>query len=121
MGITGTLHRYLCGGGIDVIQVAGRKSDGYSSDVFVEPVELCSARDRRHPRLLSQQPGERDLGGGCTLLFRNAGEQVNQGLIRLQSLRGEAWQSGAEIGAVELRVFIHLASEEAAAERAVRN
>ena len=48
-------------------------------------------------------------------------EQIDQGLIRLEGLRREARQRAAEVGAVELRVFVDLAREEALAQRAVRN
>ena len=46
-------------------------------------------------------------------------EQIDQGLIRLQSLRREARQGAAEVGAVEGRVLVDLAREEALAQRAV--
>ena len=48
-------------------------------------------------------------------------EQIDQGLIRLESLRREARQGAAEVGAVERRVFVDLAREEALAQRAVRH
>ena len=44
--------------------------------------------------------------------------RVDQGLIRLESLRREARQDAAEVGAVELRVLVHLAREKALAHRA---
>ena len=64
---------------------------------------------------LGKQPSERDLGGCRLLPFCDAAEQVNQGLIRLESLRREARQGAVEVGAVEVRVFIDLAREEAQA------
>ena len=55
--------------------------------------------------------------------FRSAmlAEQIDQRLIRLESLRREARQGAAEVGTVELRVFVDLAREEALAQRAVRD
>src|ERR1035437_6760615 len=82
-------------------------------------MQLCGTWDRSNPRLLGQQPGERDLGRCRLLPFPDAGEQVNQGLIRLQSLRREARQGAAEVGAVELRIFVDLARQEALAQGAV--
>jgi hypothetical protein len=67
-------------------------------------MQLRSAWDRNHPRLLGKQPSERDLGRCRLLPFCDAAEQVNQGLIRLESLRREARQGAAEVGAVEGRV-----------------
>src|ERR1039457_3063577 len=84
-------------------------------------MQLCGAWDRYHPRLLGQQPGERDLSGCRLLPFPDAGEQIDQGLIRLESLRREARQGAAKVGAVELRIFVHLAREEALAQGAVRD
>src|ERR1019366_1331859 len=82
-------------------------------------MQLCGAWDRGHPRLLGQQPGECDLSGCRLLPFPDAGEQMNQGLIRLESLRREARQGAAEVGALELRIFVDLAREEALAQGAV--
>ena len=82
---------------------------------------LRRAWDRDDPRLLGQQPGERDLRGRRFLPFPDAAEQINQGLIRLQSLRRKARQGVAEVGAVEFGVFVHLSREEALAQRAVGN
>ena len=76
-------------------------------------MQLRSAWDRNNPRLLGKQPSERDLGRCRLLTFCDAAEQVNQGLIRLESLRREARQGAAEVGAVEGRFFIDLAREEA--------
>ena len=105
----------------DFTQIVGREFDGDRADVFVQAMQLRGARDRYNPRLLRQQPGERDLRRCRLLSFRDAGEQIDQRLIRLESLRREARQGAAEIGAVELRIFVDLAGEEALAQRAVRD
>ena len=73
------------------------------------------------PRLLSQQPGKCDLSRCRLLLFCHAAKQIDQGLIRLESLRCEARQSAAEVGAVKGRVFVDLARELAFAQRAIRD
>src|SRR4028118_1000721 len=82
-------------------------------------MQLCGAWNRHNPRLLSQQPGKCDLSGRHLLLFCNAAEQIDQGLIRLESIRREARQSAAEVGAVKGGVFVDLAREEAFAQRAI--
>src|SRR5208337_1283413 len=84
-------------------------------------MQLRGARDRNNPRLLGQQPGERDLSRGRLLPFSYLAEKAHQGLIRLERLRREAGEGAAEVGAVEGRVFVDLPREEALAERAVRN
>ena len=48
-------------------------------------------------------------------------EQIDQSLIRLEGLRREARERAAEVGTVELRIFVDLARKEALAQRAVRN
>ena len=55
--------------------------------------------------------------------FRSAiaAEQIDQGLVRLPGLRREAREDVAEVGAVERRVLVDLAREEALAQRAVGN
>src|SRR6266478_6233531 len=84
-------------------------------------MQLRGAWDRSNPRLLRKQPSNRDLGRCRLLPFCDAAEQVNQGLIRLESLWREARQGAAEVGAVEGRVFVDLAREKALAKGAVRN
>ena len=53
--------------------------------------------------------------------FAIVAEQVDQRLVRLESLRRKARQRAAEIGAVEFRVFVDLAGQEALAKRAIRH
>jgi len=113
------VHRDLCGGDIDVPQIAGREFDRDCPDVLVQAMQLGGAWDRDHPRLLRQQPGECDLSRRGLFPFRDTGEQMNQGLIGLEGLRREARQGAAEVGTVELRIFIDLAREEPLAQGAV--
>src|SRR5579863_4814375 len=82
-------------------------------------MSLCGTWDRNNPRLLSEQPSECDPSRSRFLPLRDAAEQVNQGLIRLESLRRKARESAAEVGAVERRVFVHRSRQEALAERAI--
>src|SRR3984893_2878178 len=80
-------------------------------------MQLRGAWDLNNPRLLRKQPSERDLSRCRLLPFCDPAEQINQGLIRLESLRREAREGVAEVGAVESRVFVHLSREEAPAKR----
>jgi hypothetical protein len=71
------LHCDLGGGVIDVAQVVGREFDGDCPDVFVQTMQFCGAWNGDDPRLLSQQPGDRDLSGRRLLLFCDAAEQID--------------------------------------------
>ncbi len=54
-------NRDRCHRTVDFSQVAWREFDCNGADVRVKAVELPAARDRNNPRLLGQQPGERNL------------------------------------------------------------
>src|SRR5262249_43083476 len=77
--------------------------------------------DWNNPRFLGQQPGERDLGRRRLLPLGDLAEQINQGLIRLPSLRREARDDVAKVGTVECRVFVDLSCQEALTQRAEGN
>ena len=115
------MHRDLRGGALDLAEVVGRQFDGSRPDVLLQAMQLRGARDRNDPRLLGEQPGERDLGRRRLLPLRDLAEQIDQGLVRLPGLRREARDDVAEVGAVERRVLVDLAREEALAQRAERN
>src|SRR2546426_7060571 len=84
-------------------------------------MQLRGAGDRNNPRLLGQQPGERNLGRCCLFLFCDAAEQINQGLVRLERFRSETREGAAEVGAIEGRFLVHLPREKTLAQRAVRH
>ena len=83
--------------------------------------EFRRSRDGNDPRLLRQQPGQCDLGGGCTLSFCNLSQQINQGLIRFASLWCKTGQGIAEVGLVEGSIFTDLSGKETPAKRAEWN
>ena len=120
-GIASPLHRDLGGGALDLAEIVGRQFDGSRADVLLQAMQLRGAGDRHDPRLLRQQPGERDLGGRRLLPCGDLAEQIDQGLVRLPGLRREAGDDVAEVGAVERRVLVDLAREEALAQRAEGN
>ena len=118
LGVAGALHRDLRGGGLDLAEVVGRQLDVDCADVLVEALQSSGAGDRDDPGLLGEQPGQRDLRGCGVLACGDRAEQVDQGLVRLSSLRREAGDDVAEVGAVERRVLGNRAREEALAQRA---
>src|SRR6266849_6906582 len=84
-------------------------------------MKLCCPWDRNHPRLLGKQPGEGYLSRRCLLSFCDLAQQIHQRLICLSSFLGKARYNVAEIGAIELRIFVDLAREEALTKRAKWN
>ena len=94
---------------VDLAQVVGGQFDRGRAEVLLQAVQLRRAGDRHDPRLLRQQPGERDLRGRRPLALRDRAEQVDQRLVRLARLGREAGNGVAEVGAVERRVLVDLA------------
>jgi len=119
--VPGSLHRDLGEGAVNVAEIIGRQFDASRSDVLVQPVRLRGPGDRHDPRLLRQQPGNRDLSRRRLFPGCDFPELIDQGLVCLPSLRREAGNDVAEIGAVERRVLVDGAREEALAQRAVGN
>jgi hypothetical protein len=81
---------------------------GLCADVLVQALQLPGAWDGHDPRLLGKQPAQRDLGGRRVLPQRDAAEQIDQGLVRLPSLRREAGDSVPDVGAGELGVLVEM-------------
>src|SRR5262249_13534700 len=84
------LHCYLGGGSFDLTKIVGVKFDRDRSYVFVEAMQFGRTRDRNNPRLLRQQPGERNLGWSRLLSLCDLAQQFNQGLICFHCLRRKA-------------------------------
>ena len=103
------------------MEIVGREIDGYSSDVLVQARELAGTWDRHDPRLLRQQPGERDLSRCCLLAFCDRAKQINQRLICFSSFWRKARDDVAEVGTVKRCVFVDLSCEEAFPKRAKWN
>ena len=95
--------RDLRGGAVDLAEVVGRELDVGRGDVLLQAVQLRRAGDRDDPRLLGEQPGERDLRGRCVLPFRDPGQQLDEGAIRLPGVRVEARDGVAEVVARRTR------------------
>ena len=121
LGVARALDRDRGRGAFDLGEVVPLKLDIRRAEVLLEPVELCGTGDRHDPRLLPEEPRDRDLRGSRVLLFRDSAEQVDERLIDLHCLRCEARQSAAKVVAGELSVLVHRAGQEALAERAVRH
>ena len=84
-------------------------------------MQLGCARNRNDPRLLGKQPSKRELSRCRLFLLREFAQQINQRLVRFSVLWVKAWDGVAEIRALELRIFVDLASKEAFTKRAKWN
>lgn len=76
-------HRDRCHRTVDRTQIVGREFNHSGTNILVQAVKLAAAGNRHNPRLLHQQPGQRDLRRCCAFLPGNLSEQVNHTLIRL--------------------------------------
>jgi hypothetical protein len=106
-GITLALDRNFGSCVLDLGEVVFRQRDVHRAKIFLQPMQLRRAGDRHDPRLLRQQPGERDLRRGCLLFVGNALEQVNERLVFLHRLRREARKNLAEVIFAEFGFLRH--------------
>lgn len=83
--IAGSLHRDLGHCSFDVAEIAHRQCDTRRSDILLQPVEFCRARDGHDPELLSQQPCKRDLSGRGFLFRCNVAEQIDRAWFALRA------------------------------------
>src|SRR5262245_6622399 len=104
---------------VDLPQIVFGEMDLDRADVLLQSLDLATTRNRNDPRLLRQEPGERDLCRRRLFLRSDPGQQVNHGLIGFDGLWREAGVVAANVGAVEGRVFVDLARQIAPTERAV--
>src|SRR5690606_12349921 len=100
------------GGALDGVKIADRELEDGGAEILLEPREPGSARDRDDPGFPREQPGQRDLRRGRPLAFGNCGQEIDEGLVRLPVLRGEARDGVPEIAAFEGRVLVDLAGQE---------
>src|SRR4051812_1060685 len=68
---------------VDLGEIFGRKLQCRAAQVLVEALELGRAGDRNDPRLLREQPGERDLCWRGALSRRDRAEQLDEDTVRL--------------------------------------
>src|SRR5262245_20708408 len=93
----------------------------YGADVLFESGDLRCARNRHDPRLLCQQPCERDLRRRGVLPRGERLQPLDESEIRLPVVLRESRNHVAEVGRVEHRLFVDLAGEETLAEWAERH
>ena len=103
-------------GALNIAQIVLRELDAERAEVLVQALQFARTGNGHDPRLLSQQPGQRDLGG-CRVLPLGGGlEQVDQRQIRFPCLRGESRNGVADVAAGERSVLVDLAGQKAFAK-----
>src|SRR5690348_559381 len=100
-----TLHRDFGDGVVDVAEIVSAQFDLSRSNILLKSMQLCGSGDGNYPRLLSQEPGKRDLSRRSVLAHGDVGKQTDHSLIGLPSLRRKAGNDVAEIAAVECCVL----------------
>jgi hypothetical protein len=83
--------------GIRTARSNDRNGTRDKASLLLGPVKLCGTGDRHDPRLLSEEPRDRDLRGSRVLLFRDSAEPVDEHLIGLHCLRCEARQNTTKV------------------------
>src|SRR5215212_6557701 len=70
---------------LDLAEIVGRQLDISCRNVLFETVQLGRTGDRDDPRLLGEQPGERDLRGRCVLAYGDPSQQVDKAVLAFRA------------------------------------
>ena len=82
---------------LDLAEVIGSKFDFNRSDILDHPLQISRAGNGDDPRLLREQPGERDLSRRYLLSFCDRVEQIDHRLIGFPGLQREARERGPKV------------------------
>src|SRR4051812_34714147 len=102
----------------DLVEINGTKGHVNRREVLFETSHLGRTGDRHDPRLLREQPRERNLRWRRALLRRHALQQIDERHVCRTCLSGEPRRNVAKIVVGELRGRIDLSGKKACAERA---
>jgi hypothetical protein len=114
-GVPRPLHRDLGGSTLDLPEVVSSELDCRYAKVLLLALQLTGAGDGHNPRLLGQQPRQRELRRG-SLLRCKRGQHIHQPLIRFTCLGRKARGDIAKVSLVERRVLVDLSRQEAFAK-----
>src|SRR3954447_2533748 len=89
-------------------------------EVLVETVTLRGSRDRHDPRLLREQPGQRDLRRGRSLPLGEGLQPLHEGQVGLAVLFSEPRHGIAKIVWLKRRFVVNRAGQKALAKRTER-
>src|SRR3954467_4656299 len=85
-------------------------------DVLVEAMTLRRSRDRHDPRLLCEEPGQRELRGRRSFPRREGLQPLDEGQVGLAVLLREPRHGVAKIARLERRLVVDRASQKALAK-----
>ena len=106
---------------VDLLEIGLGELHIQCAEVLLKSMKFGRSRDRHDPRLLCEQPGERDLRRRRAFAFRDSLNQVDQGHIGLACFRRKTRNVVPEIGGIEPGVFVDLPGEEPGAKRTKRH
>src|SRR6266566_3619023 len=106
---------------LDLAQVARRQRHVHGAKVLLEARQFLRPRNRDNPRLLREQPRERDLRRHRALTLRDTLHEVDHYHVCRTGVRGEARRYAAKVFLVERRRRVDRSGEEASAQRTERN
>jgi len=115
------LHRDLGGRCIDLMAFVGSAFDCGCAQVLVKTRQLSRAWDRDDPRLLGEQPSERDLSRRGILPGCKMAEQINDWLVGLSGIGSKAREPATNVGTGEGHGGVNLPCQEALPKRAPRD
>src|SRR5712692_2683101 len=93
--------------------------DSKGAEILDQALDPLGAGDRDDIRPLGEQPGEDELGGGATLVARDRRELPDQREILVEIGLGETRVAPAAITLRDVGGILHLAGQQAAAERRI--
>src|SRR6266516_6659453 len=119
--IASSLHRGLGKGAVNLAKIVATQLDVSRAKILFQTMQFRGARYGHNPRLLGEQPRERDLRRRLLLLLCNLTKHINQSLIGFPSFGRKARENVTKIRTVERGMFVDLAGEETSAQRAKGN
>jgi hypothetical protein len=101
---------------LDLEQIVVGEFDVQRSHILLDPVQLARTRDGHDPRLLSKEPGKRDLRRCRLLGIGDSFQEFDKCLVGLHRLGCEAGEPRTHVGFVEGLVRIDLSGQKALTE-----
>jgi hypothetical protein len=96
-GVAFALHGDLASGRANLAQFVRGQLHVGGREVLPEAVSFGGAGDGHDPRLLREQPGQGDLGGGGAFALGDGGQKFDHRLIGFASVGSEAGHDVAEV------------------------
>src|SRR6266496_2819714 len=104
-------HRDLGHGIFNFTKITRCQFNIHRAVVFIQTFEFARTRNGNDPKLLCQQPGERDLCRGGTLLRTDLLQQVDHDSIGFDRFLRKTRIATADVGTVEGGILVNLAGQ----------